>query len=214
MRVIRIIDHRRIRGPFARFARGEGNAVIWAIIPSAASTIPQGIFLRYGAVKTDIKAAKTVDTAKKIRIYIIVKTIAVALTARAGTGGRHKVRLIHGRKEVLPGDFSPTHGEGRHVLAGIGRIKIFELKGATVFKGDDEIIATPGKRGLIGGKFKNKAGIGSTDNVLGSSRNRPGKSYVSHDNLLRREKNGWGNGGRKKPCTGEEASAGLIQAEE
>ena len=154
-------------------------------ILTSSCTISFGIHITAGPA--DIETTKTVETIKQVCVYIIMESVTIALiTCVTGrTSSRHKIRLIHGHEEVFTGNFSSIHRERRHILAGIGRIEVFELKGTAVLKGDDKIIAVTGQRSFIGGKFKNKAGIGNADNILGSTRSRLGKSYVSHDNLLK-----------------------------
>ena len=153
--------------------------------PTRSRTISFGIHITAGPA--DIETTKTVETIKQVCVYIIMESVTIALiTCVTGrTSSRHEVRLVHGREEVFTGNFSSIHREGWHILAGIRGIEVFELKGAAILKGDDKIIAVTGQRSFIGGKFKNKTGFGSTDNILGSTRNRLGKSYVSHDNLLK-----------------------------
>ena len=185
VRIVGIVYDRRIVNA-ARIARSNGHAIVNIhIISAGGRTIGFGIHITAGPA--DIEAAKTVETIKQVCVYIIMESVAITLiTCVTGrTGSRHEIRLVHGREEVFTGNFSAIHREGRHILAGIGRIKVFELKGTAILKGDDKIIAVTGQRSFIGGKFKNKTGIGSTDNILGSTRSRLGKSYVSHDNLLK-----------------------------
>ena len=185
IRVVGVVYDRRIVNA-ARIARSNGHAIVNIhIISAGGRTIGFGIHITAGPA--DIEAAKTVETIKQVCVYIIMESVAITLiTCVTGrTGSRHEIRLVHGREEVFTGNFSAIHRKGRHILAGIGRIKVFELKGTAILKGDDKIIAVTGQRSFIGGKFKNKTGFGSTDNILRSTRSRLGKSYVSHDNLLK-----------------------------
>ena len=173
------------RRQLKRNRNGRRNGIYWSIIPTRGRSVGVGVHVVAGPA--DVKTAQAVEAVQKVGRHIVMKAVAVALRAcdPSGTGGRHEVGLVHGREEVLAGNFGSIHGKRRHVLTGICGVEILKLKGTAVLKGNDKIIAITGQRGSIGGKFKNKTRIGSANDICGSTRRRLGKTYVSHDDLLK-----------------------------
>ena len=110
-----------------------------------------------------------------------------ALRRMPGTGGGDEFGLVHGREEGGTGDFLAPCGERRHVLAGIGRVEVLQRQGAAVVERDDKIVPLAGKGAVTGRKIKNEQGVGRACNMLYSARGGPGKAYVGHGDLLRKE---------------------------
>ena len=141
-----------------------------------------------------IQAVKTVKPAKKVCACVLMIAGAVSLPRIGGrTGSRHQVGFIHGREEVLTGNLNSLHREGRHVLAGIGRIEIFKLETAPVLEGQDKIVSGTRQRGGIRRKIKNKTGLRFTNNILGYTRSGLYKAHIRHGCLLEKE-----GGGKRK----------------
>ena len=137
----------------------------------------------------DIQPAKAVKAIKKVRACVLMITAAVALIAcvRGRTGSGHQVGFIHGREEILTGNLNSLHGEGRHVLAGIGRIEIFKLETAPVIEGQDKIVSGAGQRGGIRRKIKNETSLRFTNDILGYTRSGLYKAHIRHGYLLAKE---------------------------
>ena len=188
VRIVGIVDDGNVVVEIAGVAGREGHFIIDVAVPRCR-TVGVGIHALAGPAY--VEAAQTVETVQKIGRHIVMKAVAVALRAcgPSGTGGRHEVGLVHGREEILAGNLGSLHLERGHVLAGIGRVEVDELKGASVLKRDDEVVPLAGKHGFIGGEIKDETRLGSTDDVAGSSCGRLGKSYVGHDDLLKKKEN-------------------------
>ena len=183
VRIVGIVNDGNVIVEVSRLARRDSHGEVDIAVARRSSV---GIGTHVAAGPTDIKASQAVKAVQEIGRHIVMKTVAVALCSRpSGTGGRHEVRLVHGREKVFTGNFRSLHGKGRHILAGIGGVEVLELESTAILKGNDKVIAVTGQRGFIGRKIKNKAGFRFTCNSLRSTRNRLGKSYVSHDNLLK-----------------------------
>ena len=183
--IVGIVDDGNVVAEVAGVAGREGHVIV--DVPRGRAV---GVGIHALAGPADVKAAQTVETVQKVGRHIVVKTVAVALCAcgPSGTRGRHEVGLVHGREEVLAGNLGSLHLERGHVLAGIGRVEIDELKRAPVLEGDDEIVSLAGKHGFVGGEIENETRLGSADDVAGSSCGRLGKSYIGHDELLKKRK--------------------------
>ena len=133
-----------------------------------------------------IKAAQTIQTVQQRSVHIVVETVAVALTGRpcSRTGGRHEVGLIHGHEEVFTRDLGAVHLKGRHIILGIGGVKVLKADGGAVFKAQQQIVAVAGQHGVAGGEIKDKMPFRRAGNVLCSIGSRLGKAYVGHITLL------------------------------
>ena len=133
-----------------------------------------------------IKAAQTIQTVQQRSVHIVVETVAVALTGRpcSRTGGRHEVGLIHGHEEVFTRDLGAVHLKGRHIILGIGGVKVLKADGGAVFKAQQQIVAVAGQHGVAGGEIKDEMPFRRAGNVLCSIGSRLGKAYVGHITLL------------------------------
>ena len=133
-----------------------------------------------------IKAAQTIQTVQKRSVHIVVETVAIALTGRpcGRTGGRHEVGLVHGHEEVFTRDLGAVHLKGRHIILGIGGVKVLKADGGAVFKAQQQIVAVAGQRGFAGGEIKDEMPFRRAGNVLCSIGSRLGKAYVGHITLL------------------------------
>ena len=133
-----------------------------------------------------IKAAQTIQTVQKRSVHIVVETVAIALTGRpcGRTGGRHEVGLVHGHEEVFTRDLGAVHLEGRHIILGIGGVKVLKADGGAIFKAQQQIVAVAGQRGFAGGEIKDEMPFRRAGNVLCSIGSRLGKAYVGHITLL------------------------------
>ena len=217
VRIVGIVDDGNVVVEIAGVAGREGHFIIDVAIPRGRAV---GVGIHALAGPADVEAAQTVETVQKVGRHIVMKAVAVALRAcgPSGTGGRHEVGLVHGREEVLAGNFCALHLERGHVLAGIGRIEIDELKRTSVLERDDKIVSLAGKRGFIGRKIKDETRLGCADDVAGSSCGRLGKSYIGHDDLLKSKKERRKRGGEKqltrKALQRRQTGTGLIKTKE
>ena len=154
----------------------------------------QGVERDVAVRQADIQSVKAIKAIKKACVRVFMIAGAVSLPRIGGrTGSRHQVGFIHGREEVLTGNLNSLHREGRHVLAGIGRIEIFKLETAPVLEGQDKIVSGTRQRGGIRRKIKNKTGLRFTNNILGYTRSGLYKAHIRHGCLLEKE-----GGGKRK----------------
>ena len=166
--------------------RRNGIYLFWNIIPAGSRSISFRIHIV--TQPTNIQTVKTVKPVKKVCACVLMIAGAVSLPRIGGrTGSRHQVGFIHGREEVLTGNLNTLHREGRHVLAGIGRIEIFKLETAPVLEGQDKIVSGTRQRGGICRKIKNKTGLRFTNNILGYTRSGLYKAHIRHGCLLEKE---------------------------
>ena len=140
-------------------------------------------------IETDVQPAQAIQPIEQSHVFVLAETGTVR-HLRGGPGGRHKVRLVHGREEILTRNFRAVHGKRRHILTGIGGIKIFETYGATIIKSQDEMVVDTGQCGGIHRKIKNETRLRFTNYVLGYTYSRLDKAHIRHGFLLKTNKTG------------------------
>ena len=181
MRVVGIVDDGNV-AKVAGIDGREGHVIV--------DVRPCGRAFRIGihiaARPAHVQTAQTIQTSQKVGIHIFMKTVAVSALSRISgrTCGRHEIRLVHGHEEVFTRDLGAVHLEGRHIILGIGGVKVLKADGGAIFKAQQQIVAVAGQRGFAGGEIKDEMPFRRAGNVLCSIGSRLGKAYVGHITLL------------------------------
>ena len=148
------------------------------VISHAGSAIRFGELV--GKIPAHVQTAQAIQTAQQIGMLEVMKTIAVAGGA-GGAGGGHEIRLVHGRKKVFTRNVRTLHLKGRHVLLGVGGVKVLKADDGAVFKREEKVVAVSGEFGGIGRKVEDDVPVGHAGNGLRCGGGRLAEKNVSHD---------------------------------
>ncbi len=145
----------RIDGRDVGAGQSVGRRILAVKIVLPAPAV-EFILMVEGAVHSPVQLPEVVDAFRKGHAVVSVVTGVCRVAAGPRSGGWHQIRLIHGREEILRGNFHVVHHKGRQILLVIFAVKILQAYLRAVGKIDYKVVAVP-QKGCVGrGKFENK----------------------------------------------------------